>query len=303
MGAIENLRYNFTRTSIALIKILGCAVPLGFVVPAFANGFVKNPNEVYVKLSFAADKKTTEVSSSGAYDKSTYQIQGYGEFGLPLPWRAQMSIASSVRQVTRKSVEKKDSFESRGFSDTQVDLKSLVYEGELGRLIGSPLTLLFAADSGVNLPTTRKKYRSGNEAALAEGLSVERTFLVSPIDRGALQLRQGLGLSFLSAGQWLSAAHHVHADFDLSALGQTSRLELGTSLPQSSWFQVYFQNTTSRQLAAQQTYTQGGRQEENSLGLSLGYTFLPGWAAEGGVTLVNSVHFYQWSAGISYRTM
>jgi hypothetical protein len=274
-------------------------VPIVFIAPAFANGFVKRPNEAYVKLSFAADKKTQETSSSGAYDKSTHQFQGYGEFGLPLPWRAQVSLGSSVRQVTRKSTEKNDSFESRGFSDTQLSLKSLVYEGEVGQLFGSSLNLLFAADSGLNLPTTRKKYRSGNEALLGTGVSAERSFLVSPIDRGALQTRQGLGLSLLSSGIWLSAAHQVQADIDLAAVGQTSRLELGTSLPQSSWLQISFQNSNTHQLANTQTT----KQEENSLGLSLGYTFLPGWAAEVGAHLINSVHFYQWSAGISYRTM
>lgn len=299
MGAVENFQSKFTRTTIALTKYLGYVVPIVFVVPAFANGFVKKPNEVYAKLSFAADKKTTETSESGAYDKSTHQFQGYGEFGLPLPWRAQLSLGSSVRQITRKSVEKGDSFESRGLSDTQLSLKSLVHEGEVGQLLGSPLSLLFAVDSGLNLPTTRKKYRTGNETALAEGVSAERVFLVSPIDRGALQARQGFGLSLLSSGVWLSVAHQVQADIDLDAVGGISRIELGTSLPQSSWLQVSFQNSNTRQL----TDAQAAKQEENSLGLSLGYTFLPGWAAEVGANLINSVHFYQWSAGISYRTM
>jgi hypothetical protein len=302
MEAAVIFKASFVRCTIGYSKPLVLMLSLAFGVPALANGFVKRPNEVYGKVSFSADKKMTETSGAGDYVKTTQQVQGYGELGLPLPWRSQISLSTSVRQVTRKSVDKGDSFESRGFSDTQLNFKSLVHEGELARPLGVPVAFLFAAEYGLNLPTTREKYRTGNESVLAAGVSPERVFLVSPIDRGVLQTRQGLGVSLFSSGVWLSMSHMTSVDRELSAPGQTARVELGTSLPQSSWLQLSFQNSSSNDntnsASAQKT-----PHSEKSFGFSGGYTFLPGWAAETGITFVNSVDFHQWSVGISYRTM
>lgn len=303
MGAVVHFKISNSAVSLVVARSVAFALSFAVGLSAHANGFVKKPNEVYGKLSFSADKKTAEGNAAESYEKNTAQLQAYGELGLPLPWSSQVALSTSLRQVTRKSIETKDSFESRGFSDTQLMFKSLVHEGEIARPRGLPVSFLLAADFGLTLPTTRKKYRTGNESLLSEGVAAERAFLVSPIDRGALQSRQGLGMSFLAAGKWLSLAYQTHSDTTLAAAGRTSRAEMGTSLPHASWVQLSFQSATDREIAAQSIGSQKGQTEENALGLSTGYTFLPGWAAEAGITFINTRHFYQWSAGVSYRTM
>lgn len=283
-------------------KLMILPLQVVLATTAFGNGFVKPNGEFYTKLSNSTKVQKTNLDKTGGVSlENTQQTIGlYGEYGLPTPWTSQAIFSTSFKSIESKDLIINDSYEVDGFSDSKLQLKSLLFSS-----FDSPLAYTLASTVGLVLPTTKDSQASYGDS---EGSSIpaNRKIIESKIDRGQLGYSYGIGASALYRIIWLSLNSSTTND----SLGLWSDIshgvQIGLVLPYNSWFQI-----SAEQVRSQDTNTvtdQSSVSLSSAKSASLGLTFYKGLAFELAYTLNNrsdelwdidpSLEF-----GLSYRSL
>lgn len=258
---------------------------LAFPSGTWANGFVKEPGDAYVKLAYSAtgNKSLGLEEGAAAQSETSWAARMYGEFGLNLPWTSQVSLATALKSI-RRSGDAGESFESRSFADTTVQHKSLVHAKTFLEDTSWPVSFRLASQTSIIVPTTPRRFRTGREFSRYGDVKAGRESLVAPVDDGKWGWSQGFGMSFASQGVWLSLGATQAQDFSMTSPRQTFESQVGLSLPFHSWFQLGFsQSRSSFAQLTQEGNAASARMVDDTLLSSVGLTFWRGLALEAGV--------------------
>lgn len=272
-----------------------------------ASGWVKEAGKYYLKLSHSSteDKAFTATSEDMQFEEIEQPTAFYGEVGLPyLPWNSQLSVSFANKRITRKALEAGDKHTSQGLSDTQLKVKH-----QLGTFQFSPVGIAVSLTTGGNIPTTRERFREGNENQRFGdfGQLQVRDFLVSSLDKGKAGYIYGYGISSAYRFLWLGVSQEATS---FSNFGQglkpgvaTTEVSFGSALPFNSWVQTFYRQF--REFA----YADGISDNTwATKGASIGLTFFQGAALEVAYSQSSSLKqgyadYQVIEVGVSYRSI
>jgi hypothetical protein len=291
--------------SAAALLLSSLGTSLVMTPAAVASGFVKSSGQGYTKLQFTSESGK-EVKASPRFQETGRTYSLYSEWGLPTPFRSQISASTSLKQVERKNATD-GSFLSRGLGDSSLEAKVLAFEGPIGSLNGEKFTLYLSPSLGVTLPTTKEKFRTGNESKRAP--SLEKSYLVAPLGDGKSKIRSGLGLSVLFGPVWLSSDFSLSQTIPAQVAQEHFGSSLGTALPMNSWLQFRYSQTRKNVVSEAESKVESFLQVDSDLSASFGWTFWSGLALEGSYgqnavapkSLATTSRF--WSVGLSHRDL
>ncbi len=305
------MQLNAPRIITKNVVVLLCVRALGVLsIPsvAQASGFVKDSGKSYSKLSHSViQRRSVKLATDReSYKETTQRLEIYLEYGVPLPWKAQVSLSTGIKSIKRLAIDGiGGSFESRGVTDSTANFKSSMYDGKIFETSFSPVSLNTAYDFGVTLPTTQQEFRAGSESQRYKNAMTGYESLVAPVDAGKWRTEHGLGLSLATSGLWVSQELKIGQDWTPNNPSRTLRTSVGIGLPFHSWMQVGIGNKKNTHVA--KVETNSAEANETTWGTGLGFTVWNGLAIEANCdktspTGVGSGTTYtQWTFGLSYR--
>ncbi|NRA67173.1 MAG: hypothetical protein HRU19_22005 [Pseudobacteriovorax sp.] len=277
---------------------------------SLASGWVKSPNEYYVKVSLTSNQARESKNSPVVLEEQEQATAVYGELGVPLPWLAQVGFYSAHKSVNREEVDlAQDSYEAAAMTDTQISLKNRIFT--LSDYTSGPVEILGSATVGLVLPTTPDEFALGNEADRADDVPTNKGYLLGTVDKGTTGTILGLGVSAVYKGAWASIGFDRLADQAGDWEDDKLSASIGIGLPSSSWVQVSYINTKS---TIDSSILAGGNtidqleDETTEIGISGGATVWKGLAVEAGWTQAQNLKdiwsdWQTYTLGVSYRTI